>query len=1257
MKYPWLITIVIVVVCSCTVREYNTSEEIISKRAIPLCIALDTSSGYVLNPVTGDSILPVKNSQGETIRTGVSISVQEKLFQFPSPVQLTPVKGVTVEKTPLNLDIEVRARAPKIQKLEQLLPHDSVSGDRTNSTFVLRNGSGERLETGLPVPVTGRISPCRLPHAKPSLPPGMKDNANRDIKYMDVYHGLPSAQIITMLEDRRGNFWFGTTSGGIIQYNGFSLRHFTEENGFSSKWVTSILEDKKGNLWFGTFGDGTIYYDGEQFVQFSEEEGLSDNRVEALFEDHHGDIWIGTEEGGVCRWNGNSLTRYTSGEGLPDNSIQAISEDSTGKLWLGTRNGICSFDNEKFQSFTVAGQPWKYPVSSMLLDCSGDLWIGTNGGGVLRLTEKGILNYTEEEGLGHYNIEDLVEDSRGNIWIASAGGGVTKFDGDTFVHLTEESGLSGNWVRSMHVDSQGNLWLGTIGGGLSIYSNSGVRHLTERQGLSSRSVYSMMEDSRGNLWFGTMFGGICMFNGESFFHYANSAGFGNITVESIMEDRRGNIWFGTGTNGIFKYDGQSFSHIGENQGMDSFSVGAMLEDRQGTLWFATLGGGIYCYRDGYLSRLTEKNGLRSNAVESILQDSRGNLWFGYLLSGISSFDGESIKHYTEKEGFVTGAVGCMMEDQEGNLWIGSMSGGLCIFNGENFSYFTKQEGLISNLIQAFVETKEGSVWISTKQGLTVAILDSRSDTTLIYPIDLHDGLKGMHFLQNSGLLDSKNRLWWGTNKSLTVLNMDLLRRSEDAPVLDLDRIDINGKAVDFRDPHTRESSGLMYDSVARFRNYPINPKMQYSKNHLTFHFTAIDWNAPYRVKFSYKLDGLDETWSVPGSDNNADYRNIPYGTHSFMVKAMGESLQWSEPFEYIFTVAPPWWHTWWMRITFVFFAVLVLILVVRWRTTRLRQRQKKLENTVRERTVEISDINEELKSRNENLAEQRDEIMAQRDEIEAQRDTVSAQKDQIELQKQSLTDSIEYAQRIQSATLPPDEMIQQLLPEHFILYRPLDIVSGDFYWMSEKNGQIILAVADCTGHGVPGAFMSMLGLNMLNDIVNSATSPNASYILGELRNRIISSLRQTGRSDEARDGMDIALCILDRKKMTLQYAGAHHPLYLARESELQVIKGDPMPIGISPDEDRPFTNHDLLLREADTLYLFSDGYVDQLGGERRKRFKTTQFKQILLDNQNCSMPDQLAKLKQALDEWTGLTGLYAHKYDQIDDILVVGIRM
>jgi serine phosphatase RsbU (regulator of sigma subunit) len=324
----------------------------------------------------------------------------------------------------------------------------------------------------------------------------------------------------------------------------------------------------------------------------------------------------------------------------------------------------------------------------------------------------------------------------------------------------------------------------------------------------------------------------------------------------------------------------------------------------------------------------------------------------------------------------------------------------------------------------------------------------------------------------------------------------------------------------------------------------------------------------------------------------------------------------------------------------------------------------------------ISDMNRDLEKkvveRTREIAEQKEEIEAQKEEIETQLEMVINQKNTIEIQQYHILDSIYYAQRIQTALFPPEAVLSNALSDQFILYNPRDIVSGDFYWHAEKDNKVYIAVADCTGHGVPGAFLSILGISYLNEIVNKTNTQNTSEILGKLRESLISSLHQKGEEGEAQDGMEVALCILDLDKKILQYSGANRPLYLVRkvnhkqertekndtkgriinngDFQMIIYKPDTMPIGIYGDTVQPFTKNDISLFAGDSIYLFTDGYVDQMGRPDRKTFRVKYFRELLFEIQGKNMNEQGNILAQKIKEWR-------RDISQTDDILVLGIKI
>ncbi len=267
---------------------------------------------------------------------------------------------------------------------------------------------------------------------------------------------------------------------------------------------------------------------------------------------------------------------------------------------------------------------------------------------------------------------------------------------------------------------------------------------------------------------------------------------------------------------------------------------------------------------------------------------------------------------------------------------------------------------------------------------------------------------------------------------------------------------------------------------------------------------------------------------------------------------------------------------------------------------------------------------------------------------------VSTQKEQIEKILFELTASIRYAHRIQNAVLPKDHSIRQQIPgDYFVFYQPKDIVSGDFFFVEQRHDWTLVAVADCTGHGVPGAFVSMLCISLLNEIVRQQEVLKASIILNELREKVINSLQQRGIQGEQMDGMDISLLLINTKTLQCQWSGANNPLYLVSSNKLTEFKPDKRPISIYPDM-QDFTNHDIKVKKGDMLYLFTDGYSDQFGGLKGKKFMSKNFKTLIADNAHRSMEEQNHILHSTMEEWKNTEEV---TYEQIDDITVLGIRI
>jgi len=397
--------------------------------------------------------------------------------------------------------------------------------------------------------------------------------------------------------------------------------------------------------------------------------------------------------------------------------------------------------------------------------------------------------------------------------------------------------------------------------------------------------------------------------------------------------------------------------------------------------------------------------------------------------------------------------------------------------------------------------------------------------------------------------------------------------------------------------------------------FPEHLVLPYQHNNVTFNFAAIEPVRPFLMRYQYKLVGYEDGWSPLTTQTSATFDNIYEGKYTFQLKAESPDGIWSAPIIYTFKVLPPWWRTWWMYTIYVFLFLSFIVSFIKWRERKLKKEKTILEEIVNDRTKEVT-----------------------------------KQKELVEDKNKEIIDSINYALRLQQAILPSNEHVYDCFPQSFVLFKPKDIVSGDFYFLSKKEEIVFLAAADCTGHGVPGAFMSMLGYERLNDSIQQ--SSETSEILSLLNKGIKKSLHQSAHETSTRDGMDIAFCSFDFKNNILKYAGAHRPLWIIRKnsSEIEEIKATKKAIGGLTEDDQIFESHTIKCNKGDTFYIFTDGYVDQFGGKKNKKLMTKKFKSMLLEIRDKSMKEQNNYLTDFILKWKAET-------EQIDDILVIGIRM
>ncbi len=489
-------------------------------------------------------------------------------------------------------------------------------------------------------------------------------------------------------------------------------------------------------------------------------------------------------------------------------------------------------------------------------------------------------------------------------------------------------------------------------------------------------------------------------------------------------------------------------------------------------------------------------------------------------------------------------------------------------------------------------------------------------------------------LPNVRMLDIKsidNLIYMAKSNSVYVIDKEKILSEIPVPPPLLSKISVGRDSLLMEESFTRKDSWGKYVPASTWSGSKF-PELSYNLNSISFF-----WSTPFYIDeeltlYSYRLDGFDNVWSNWERVFYKDYTNLPFGHYYFRVKSKTATEVVTEETVYEFVILKPWYLTAVMIVLYVFAVIGIILLIIKAYTKKLKNENIRLEGIVAERTAVVVKQKEELES------------------------------------------SIHYASRIQMALLPSEEILSENIKNYFVLFKPRDIVSGDFYWMTKKGNRLYIVAADCTGHGVPGAFMSLLGMSFLDEIIDKDLAPRADYILHELRLHVTESLKQVGEENEAKDGMDMSLLVIDFESQRIEFSGAYNPCFRVRKLSpdeqqkyaensdempdgsmsngkyiLETIYASKMPIGISSRMNEEFVFHDWALEKGISYYLFSDGYLDQFGGPNGRKFMKKNFKRLILDVQDHPMPKQKELLDNNLKEWMG-------RSPQIDDILVVGIR-
>ncbi len=1015
--------------------------------------------------------------------------------------------------------------------------------------------------------------------------------------YFDNYSvkdGLAQSKVFTILQDRNDHIWLGT-EGGVSRFDGVDFENFTSEDGLALNGVRTLCEDSRGILWMGHTGGGVTRFDGRNFERLDLTTMLLNSDVTSIEEDPEGRIWItSASDGAILLMNPSSVAddlKYEQFKGgrLSDRVFDLfISRDST--LYFVTDVGVQKKrpGSQEFEKFFIEGMGY-FQITSFLEDSRGNFWFGTYNDGLYHYdTDSEELEFfNTRNGLAHNFVSTLSEDSRGAVWVGTWGGGITRFREDEQMTFNTSNGLQDLKIWCIYEDVEGNILVGTNENGLSVFKGERFVSITQDNGLVNNQVWAILQDRSGQFWFGTN-GGISIYDpgSKSFIHLtADSYAIDN-QIRYLKEDNRGNLWIGTYGNGTYEYQpgrGRFNYSFRINSYNRQLIVTAMEIDRENQLWVGTTDGLIYYDIDREQVQLLTQVHGLAGTDISALYADSR----GVLWVGSKGNGITTIEGDSARQLVLDYdfTPTCFTESTDGRIWIGTEGQGIFAVEGRKVvKHLSIQTGLLANLITLLNVDEQNNVYIGTNQGLNKYV----ASEDRIYTYTEKNGFVGIETKNNASFRDAEGNLWFGTVGGVVMYDPSKDRKTGIEPLTHIMDMRVNLEAREM-------ARGL---------------KLGYQENSVIFDYKSICLANPDAVRYRFMLEGADADWLPETEQTTATYPALRPGKYNFLVKARNSDGIWNtEPISYAFQIKPPFYATWWFIISCVFLGAIGILSYIKLRTAKLRRENHILEEKVRERTA-----------------------------------TVVAQKEELVQKNKDITDSIRYAKRIQVAILPPEVPFR----DTFILFKPKDIVSGDFYWLLEQEDREFIAAVDCTGHGVPGAFMSIIGHNMLNKIVKEYGLTKPSEILQRLNAEVTKTLHQKDDSEAVRDGMDMTLISFQKNNGMLEFSGAYNPIYLIRDGDLREFKGDRFAIGRSEaGQQKVFTNHEIKVREGDTIYMFSDGYADQFGGESGKKFKTAPMKELLLNIQGKSMEDQHSILDHTIEAWRG-------NIEQIDDILVIG---
>jgi len=1007
-------------------------------------------------------------------------------------------------------------------------------------------------------------------------------------------------------QDENGFLWIGTTQG-LCRYDGYNFESEFRGDTLPATITNTSLLDSQGRLWFG-HTDGLISV--LQARKFKVITPNADFRsvINEIVEDRNGNILLLFQQSGVLIVKPDNTLKYIS-EPFAGKFLSSMQFTEDGNLLVGTFDGLSLYrisgEDEFLHTGDLAGIQYTRVQSIVKGINENSYWIGTEDEGLFRLTGEGYNpeNYTVQKvgvdkGLEYSSIPSIVQDEAGRLWISDYGNGVYRFDVDNEENLLssvlfdKQIGLPNQYINNIFIDVEGNVWFSSQGDGIAVLRDQAFAFYNQYKNEPIPEITAIAL-SESDYWFGGngKMAYVNRYNPDEITFFDRSNGVPDAIISALYVDSYGDLWIGTDNSGIFRKKSDS------NRILPFFISNNSLENAVNgidgankTIWVASNNGAFSIdIHTGNREYYNTSTGLPHNRIHDILVGQDGRVWVATITSGLYCLSDDF--QYRIK-GNPKLEFFTLAEDEDGAIWAGTYGDGVFKFAGDTLEYFNSESGLKSDFAYAIGIDHDGYVWVGHRLGLSKI----NPYTRITQGFGIESGFKAdIH--HNAIATSSDGKVMIGTNNGLIVYDSYQARKDTIPPRLNIKSVLI---------------SDVPYDPASDI-------KLKYGSYRLFIDFIGVDLRNPDQVSYSYMLEGYDENWSDLTSISTINYR-IQDGAYIFKLKACdGLGNCTIEPLTLNISVKIPVWKAWWFLLLCFLLMVAVVFAIIIVRERNQKAIQEYLQQQLNERTREVI-----------------------------------LQKEEIENKNRDITDSINYAQRIQASILPSIQKLHETFSGSFVFYQPRDIVSGDFYWYDRiGKDKFIIVCADSTGHGVPGAFMSMIGTTLIKDICLRSDITKPSEVLTTLDEAVREALNQNVESDGSNDGMDIIVAEIDLKTLRFSVSSAMRPVILYQNGEQIYVKGNRSSVGGQLDEDRvkkEFIDQEFQLNKGDIIYMFSDGYPDQFGGPLGRKFKMVRLKNLLRDIYDKPMDEQYNYVKSNFFLWK-------EDLDQVDDVLFMGIKV